>query len=244
MKTFLALLACTALSASAVDLSVVGEKEKETPSVQEAKWSVQVEVLMVALPEEVALKFLPDLRDPEIVEAAVGRVMKVVEGQNAVFFGNPLVQTLDGIRGVSESILEKRYPTAYELPENSITQDHAVPVVPSKSEAERPVPVRFETRNLGITLEVEPHVKSDGKSILLNLVAQRVVHNGDQAFEAARMKSGQVVSVTQPQFASYKATMTTAVPNGAYQLIGVHYLTDPRSHIEFFIVRATATPLK
>ncbi|MEA3188147.1 MAG: ral secretion pathway protein [Chthoniobacter sp.] len=100
----------------------------------------------------------------------------------------PRVTTKSGQRAVIEIIREFRYPTEFDppqIPQNFGSQSFsnnpltgasggstgAFPVTPT-------TPTAFETRNTGVTLEVEPTVGPDGYTIDLNLVPQVVEFEG------------------------------------------------------------------
>ncbi len=101
----------------------------------------------------------------------------------------PRVTTKSGQRAVIEIIREFRYPTEFDPPQipqtvggstsfsssptGAVTGggSGAFPVTPT-------TPTAFETRNTGVTLEVEPTVGPDGYTIDLNLVPQVVEFEG------------------------------------------------------------------
>ncbi len=84
----------------------------------------------------------------------------------------PRVTTRSGQRAVIEIIRELRYPTEFESPQvPQEIQGGSVVVAPT-------TPTTFETRNTGVTLEVEPTVGPDGYTIDLNLIPQVVEFEG------------------------------------------------------------------
>ena len=89
----------------------------------------------------------------------------------------PNVTTKSGQRAVIEVVVEFRYPTEFEPPKvPNITIGFGngtgyTPVTPT-------TPSAFETRNTGVTLEVEPVVGPDGETIDLNLAPQVVEFDG------------------------------------------------------------------
>jgi len=100
----------------------------------------------------------------------------------------PRVTTKSGQRALIEIVREFRYPTQFEPPQVPQTVgsvatrsdstiidlgggSSSVPVTPT-------TPTHFETRNTGVTLEVEPIVGPDGVTIDLNLVPQVVEFEG------------------------------------------------------------------
>src|SRR4029434_995635 len=94
----------------------------------------------------------------------------------------PKITTKSGQRAVIEIVREFRYPTQFTEPKvpdiqgrgssNSTTTTIALPVVGPST------PSNFETRNTGVTLEVEPVIGPDGITIDLNLVPQVVEFEG------------------------------------------------------------------
>src|SRR5438067_5930248 len=94
----------------------------------------------------------------------------------------PKITTKSGQRAVIEIVREFRYPTQFTEPKvpdisgrgtsNSASTTIALPVVGPST------PSNFETRNTGVTLEVEPVVGPDGVTIDLNLVPQVVEFEG------------------------------------------------------------------
>jgi general secretion pathway protein D len=95
----------------------------------------------------------------------------------------PSVTTKSGQRAIIEVIRELRYPRTYTQPQipsissttgtNIIGGNTTVPVVVAPT-----TPQDWETRNTGVTLEVEPVVGGDATTIDLNLIPQVVEFEG------------------------------------------------------------------
>jgi general secretion pathway protein D len=90
----------------------------------------------------------------------------------------PKVTTKSGQRAIIEIVREFRYPTTFTAPQvpavsSSVVGGTNPPVVVTPT-----TPQTFETRNTGVTLEVEPVVGPDGTTIDLNLVPQVVEFEG------------------------------------------------------------------
>src|SRR5438876_1895426 len=95
----------------------------------------------------------------------------------------PKVTTKSGQRAVIEIVREFRYPTEFTQPQipqiasstgtTVIGGATTVPVVVTPT-----TPTKFDTRNTGVTLEVEPVVGADGATIDLNLIPQVVEFEG------------------------------------------------------------------
>ena len=103
-------------------------------------------------------------------------VIRALDQKKGVdLLSSPRVTTKSGLRAIIEIIREFRYPTEFDPPQ--IPQDFGgggsggglgttiistFPVTPT-------TPTTFETRNTGVTLEVEPQVGPDGQTIDLTL---------------------------------------------------------------------------
>ncbi|MBN8709147.1 MAG: hypothetical protein BGO12_07795 [Verrucomicrobia bacterium 61-8] len=84
----------------------------------------------------------------------------------------PKVTTKSGQRATIQIVREFRYPTEYDLPQVSASSGSTYqPVVPT-------TPTAFDTKPVGITLEVEPTVGPDGFTIDLTLSPRVVEFDG------------------------------------------------------------------
>src|SRR2546430_6838874 len=153
----------------------------------------------------------------------------------------PKVTTKSGQRAVIEIVREFRYPVTFtppQIPTLSTTttttgivgQNPVVPVV-----AVPTPPQTFETRNTGVTLEVEPVVGPDGVTIDLNLVPQVVEFEGFinygspiNAIGVSTIAGIQVSSpitltqnvINQPIFSTRKVTTNVSVWDGQTVVLG------------------------
>jgi type II secretory pathway component GspD/PulD (secretin)/tetratricopeptide (TPR) repeat protein len=153
----------------------------------------------------------------------------------------PTVTTKSGQRAVIEVVREFRYPTQFQPPQIPQTVGStngqaggttSVPITPT-------TPTAFETRNTGVTLEVEPVVGPDGTTIDLNLVPQVVefegfinygspIYTSGGSFLSAAMDS--IISappqlltanvINQPIFSSRKVTTSVSVWDGQTVVLG------------------------
>jgi general secretion pathway protein D len=159
----------------------------------------------------------------------------------------PRVTTKSGQRAVIEIIREFRYPTEFNPPQipqnvgggtagtNALTGGSSVQVYPVTPTT----PTAFETRNTGVTLEVEPTVGPDGYTIDLNLVPQVVEFEGfinygspiqtinPAALSPTAALTGASSSVTltdnvinQPIFSTRKVTTSVSVWDGQTVVLG------------------------
>ena len=90
----------------------------------------------------------------------------------------PRVTTKSGQRAVIEIVREFRYPTQFTPPQLPTFTSSVGGTAPAPAIVTPTTPTTFETRNTGVTLEVEPVVGPDGVTIDLNLVPQVVEFEG------------------------------------------------------------------
>jgi general secretion pathway protein D len=149
----------------------------------------------------------------------------------------PKVTTKSGQRAVIEIVREFRYPTTFTPPQvpsisssTSTVVNGVVPVVVTPT-----TPQSFETRNTGVTLEVEPVVGPDGVTIDLNLVPQVVEFEGFINYGSpinavgVNTVAGITVSapvrltdnvINQPIFSTRKVTTSVNVWDGQTVVLG------------------------
>jgi len=157
----------------------------------------------------------------------------------------PRVTTKPGQRAVIEIIREFRYPTEFDppqIPQNFGSQGGGVTLLGAggaggAAQGSFPVtpttPTAFETRNTGVTLEVEPNVGPDGYTIDLNLVPQVVEFEGfinyGSPIQSSNTNSFTGVTTTniitpnvinQPIFSTRKVTTSVSVFDGQTVVLG------------------------
>ncbi|PYJ77259.1 MAG: type II and III secretion system protein [Verrucomicrobia bacterium] len=148
----------------------------------------------------------------------------------------PKVTTKSGQRAVIEIVREFRYPTTFTPPQvPSISGGSGANNTVAISVVTPTTPQTFETRNTGVTLEVEPVVGPDGVTIDLNLVPQVVefegfINYGSPIFginpnaAAALTGGGQVLLtnnvINQPIFSTRKVTTSVSVWDGQTVVLG------------------------
>ena len=150
----------------------------------------------------------------------------------------PRLTTKSGQRAVIEVVREFRYPTQFQPPQipqtvgstsGAVGGTTSIPITPT-------TPTAFETRNTGVTLEVEPVVGPDGLTIDLNLVPQVVefegfINYGSPIFAppAVNPLTGTLLTsstvltpniINQPIFSSRKVTTSVSVWDGQTVVLG------------------------
>ncbi len=152
----------------------------------------------------------------------------------------PKVTTKSGQRAVIEVVREFRYPTTFTPPQvPSITGGGSGTGTVSISVVTPTTPQTFETRNTGVTLEVEPVVGPDGVTIDLNLVPQVVefegfINYGSPIFGINPSSSFDPITglftptqvlltnnvINQPIFSTRKVTTSVSVWDGQTVVLG------------------------
>src|SRR5438477_7012647 len=149
----------------------------------------------------------------------------------------PKVTTKSGQRAIIEVVREFRYPKTFTPPQvpsigsTTSVANQVVPVVVTPT-----TPQDWETRNTGVTLEVEPVVGEDTTTIDLNLVPQVVEFEGFinygspinavgvQTLAGAISTSVPVILtqnvINQPVFSTRKVTTSVSVYDGQTVVLG------------------------
>jgi hypothetical protein len=236
MKSLLPLL--FALAVSTVSLHA------ESPT--SLALNVRVEVQMVTMPLEKGLPLLPNLRHAGSIDGAFSQIQKMIEEGAATLLGWPEVVTKSGQRAVTEDIHEIRYATEFGKPHPvkapaADKKDGPAESVPVHRGA--PVPSAFETRNAGSTLEVEPVLGSDGKTIDLNLVPQHVRLLDFAVAASGRDSNGHDWKIEQPRFYTAKTTTSVTVAAGQRVLLAEFRGLEGSDEISFFILKADVLPV-
>lgn len=218
---------------------------------------IEFDLLVVQIQEPAALSLIPQLRDRKQSERAFASIMELVTAKKATLIGWPVLATKGGQRAVVEQIEEFRFATEYkgaekikatEQPSNE-TKDPGAPNPSGTSNSSTPpekvrtvikevdaIPASFETRNVGVTLEIESAVRKDLRTIDISLVPQHVTFLEMRRVEIEDQKSGRKIVVEQPQFLTNRVTTSIEVQDGDYTLLGTFKVPKPQGYIELFIL--------
>jgi general secretion pathway protein D len=147
----------------------------------------------------------------------------------------PKVTTKSGQRAIIEIIREFRYPTTFSPPQvPSINAGSGGNNTVAISVVTPTTPQTFETRNTGVTLEVEPIVGGDGVTVDLNLVPQVVefegfINYGSQIFginpnAVSSINTPRILLtdnvINQPVFSTRKVSTSVSVYDGQTVVLG------------------------
>ncbi len=178
-----AILACLALV-----FATTSVRGMDPLPIDAAPVNIRVELQVVTLPQEIAVPLVAELMDEKTIEPAYVKVQGLLGKGAGKLIGWPIITTTVGQRAVSENNDEFRYATEYSAPAVAVisngvivdqTKTEPKPGEPLPSTILASTPMAFETRNTGVTLEVEPFITPDGKHISLTLVPQHVRLKGD-----------------------------------------------------------------
>ena len=212
----------------------------------------QVEARFVRISEAQARKAFGEKGAGKVVGGALtpdqaAKILRTLSQAKADFFSNPSVVAKSGQKAKVETVRELRYPTEFN---------------PSKDEPGKFVPTAFETRNVGVTLEVEGSVHDDQIDLR---IAPTVVtflgfidyggHNGTGLASGLqpmaellkrRLAEG---GIWQPVFSSQRVTTSVSLASGQTMLVGGLPLDpkmkeiDPSSPQTIVFVTARILPL-
>ncbi|MDF1852340.1 MAG: hypothetical protein P1U85_15985 [Verrucomicrobiales bacterium] len=161
---------------------------------------------------------------------------ELIEEDDARILETSIVIARSGQRAKVESIAEYIYPTEYDPP-NSVLQSGKE----SEALTTAPQAAAFETRNVGTTLEVDPIIGVDNRTIDLNL-APEIVYLLDEVNYGDFESDESNVEVTMPVFYTIKTTTQLTMIDGEYALMGVHspfnektFRSDPERKVLVFV---------
>lgn len=185
---------------------------------------VQVQVEYVEMSHEALTKLL-FLAKPKSSDATKLReqVQDMVTKNEAKVLETQIAIARSGQKATTESIHEFIYPTEYEpaiLPKSPDQKIEAAkekgvyPVTPGQ-------PTAFETRNVGCTLEIEPTIGVDDRTIDLRFVPELIWHTGNTVWHEGKYPSGSPFKVQMPDFYTLRLNTALMTINGQYTLAGV-----------------------
>ncbi|HZJ13790.1 MAG TPA: hypothetical protein VFD27_02005, partial [Chthoniobacteraceae bacterium] len=180
-------------------------------SASAASTAARVEFLVYSLDRELARHILADSTNSAQSYAAVRE--RLEKGEAQLEIASAFV-TKSGQRAINEEILEFRYATTTSAPSNGPVSTPPQPRVPASVAA-------FETRNTGVTVEIEPVLSEDFRSIEVNAVPQIVQFAG-------MLKANGIAAKYPPSpvFTTRKVTTSVSCAAGVPAFFGTY--SQPR----------------
>jgi hypothetical protein len=191
------------------------QKPAENPADSPKMVRVQVEFIDVAHEQLTTLLFgeRKSTDDTELRK----QVGELVAQSKATIVETMICLASDGQKATTESIKEFIYATEYEpaeLPNTVQTGASGDKSAPVEGLATGPTPSAWDTRNTGSTLEVEPNVAADGRTVSLRFVPEIVYHLGEHVWSEWRDLRGNA-DIKMPMF--YTLRLNSAVTTIAGQ---------------------------
>jgi hypothetical protein len=182
---------------------------------------VRAELLIVRMPEQRAIALRERFRDPKQTKIAHDEVLRMIDKKEADLVDWPILTTKTGNRAVSENLRECRFPGGPAL------------VLPPLR-----MPIQFENRNAGATLEIEPVTSPESQQVDLQISYEHGTLLGlaqDQvaADEKYAAPSG------QPTFERLKTSTNLTLNSGEPHLLSFHKLKEPKNTIQISILTTT-----
>jgi hypothetical protein len=164
-----------------------------------------------------------------------------------------MLSVQNGVKGTYEEVEEVRYATQFESAtiDISLRDDNGnLTKEPRKVQGleSEPFAIGFETRNIGITLEAEPRISGEGKTLIVSFVAQHIRLKSIERLvierENVTEKTVRKVTQEQPRFSVKKVSSELSIESGDHRLIGTFALDDTANTLELFILGAELLPTK
>ena len=207
-------------------------------------YKIHVEMTVFAANARKLNPLVAELRDQTKVNDAAAKLEKMVESGEAELVATVASETVEGqtIRAFQGEQI--RYPIEFESPyaiegRNARTS--------SNKEGPRDIaypPTTYETRNVGLSLELNANVSADGKRFMVYAKPTRTWFLKWDEFENGRLANNDKILVKQPRFASAEGSSTIAMSNQERVLLGVHAVPGSPDKMEVMLLRIWSTPRK
>ena len=206
---------------------------------------IRVQVEFIEMPHTSLTKLMKAPRtstnDSDLREACD----KLIEKKEAIVLETAIINTRSGQNATAESISEMIYATEYEPSEIPHTQDvKAEDLDETNIDVPRlmtpPTPTSFDTKKVGMTLEVEPILGANDKIIDLRFSPTLVYFTGWESWGKWHMKEAES-QMQMPTFYVLRVTTGTTLIAGQTQMIAAlspkdeKGNTDPTRKIMVFV---------
>ena len=144
---------------------------------------------------------------------------KLIEADKAELAQTAYIASKHQLRAKTESIDELIYPTEYDPPELPARIEKNTPA--EKLEIAPANPTAFDVRNVGTTIEIEPVISADGKTVSLNLAPEIVTHVEDRGVGDPKTVPKPLAVIKHPLFHVMKSSSTLILAADDFTLAGV-----------------------
>lgn len=212
---------------------------------------VTVDVLMVSLPQEEALRLLPELRDVSRVFDAQDSILRLVANGQAKLISWPEVTVQSGGEGGSKATLEFRFPSPFDQPTGAQTLSGPPMLILSPEEHALRLlrlagiipPNTFESRQVGATIEVSAVVSEDETAATVRASVELVQMAGMRRVPTTVTERGFTRYVDKPEFHTQKSNPCLTIRDGERRLIFLGRGIEDKPHFNAFILGVKITPM-
>lgn len=218
------------------------------PALAGTSGDVRAEMLVVRVPQDEGLRLREHLRNKQTVERAVAELKDKVAHGDAELVGTLMLRSTNGSRAISQATQELRFST--ERYPVSPPQNFGIPTWQPPSDSARTnwlknlvqqfiaVPIAYETRNIGLSVELEATLDADSQNISIALVATSSSLTGYR--KTLNLQSDNTYS--QPEFRLHQSTSVFETAPGKWRLAGVNVIPGKSPSMEFMTLRASIVP--
>lgn len=141
-------------------------------------------------------------------------MLQKAKAGTAKFVDSQTIVALPGEKATTESITEYIYPTEYEPPYLKVEDEKEKSA--KINTLSSPTPTAFDKRNLGSTLNVEPGLGDDGKTVDLNFSPEMAYLIGETIWGTS---ADSKVTMKMPTIYTYRVETAVTVTKGQFHMV-------------------------
>jgi hypothetical protein len=158
------------------------------------------------------------------------KVQAMVDKDEAKIIDTQIVLGRSGQKQTTESIHEFIYSTKYEP--TSKKAEEKTEIQSSGVCTNSAMPTAFEWKKLGSTVETEPVISEDNRTVDLRLLPELIWHTGDKLWSERKDQLGNVYKVTMPDFYIIRLYTSFTCISGQYAMAGVVSPKDANGEVD------------
>ena len=159
-------------------------------------------------------------------------VRKLVKGGKAELVDVNVIASRSGERATLESVREEIYPVKYSLGQSpDLLNGEIKDVSSSGASMLRPVPLSFETKNVGFSIRAEPIIGEDGLTVDLYASVNFVDSAGYTHWQSFKDQWGRG-DLKFPNYVTHRLSNTTVLRFGKFSFNGVFTAKDEKGEFD------------
>jgi hypothetical protein len=237
--------------------------EEAKPS-EEAILGIRADLLVARVPQGAAIELQKAFHESADTRKPAGDLLKLISTGKGELIDWPVLLTRSGNRAVAENIEEVRYPIEFQQPQVVVPApvpldraEVAEPTAPNPAEGSKNppkdkkapdalvvlggVPTTFETRNVGVTLEMEP-VIADRNTVDAQFSAQHTAVLGYRKHRI-EVEGKYAVVVEKPNFETQKVSTNFAFTSGRPHLLSFKKSEISKGSVELMVLTVTVVEM-